>query len=69
MDELLAMSAVVLWLRYPVTIWAIRTKHPRRAFFLARMSLTMFLSAATLLIHAPIAKVWSAYTTPAGNRF
>lgn len=51
-DELLAMCAVVLLLCYPVTIWAVRTKRRGRAFFLARMSLTMFLSAVSLLIYA-----------------
>lgn len=51
-DELLAMCAVVLLLCYPITIWAVRTKHMGRAFFLGRMALTMFLLAVSLLVYA-----------------
>ena len=50
MDEVLAFCAVMFLLCYPVTIWAVRTKHMSRAWFLGRMSLVMFLSAVTLLI-------------------
>ena len=51
-DELLAFCAVLLLLCYPVTIWAVRTKHMGRAFFLGRTTLTMFLSAVMLLVYA-----------------
>ena len=33
LDEMLAFCAVLLLLCYPVTIWAVRTKHVGRAFF------------------------------------
>ena len=51
-DELLAFCAVLLLLCYPVTIWAVRTKHMGRAFFLGRTTLTMFLSAVMLLVYS-----------------
>ena len=51
-DEILAFCAVLLLMCYPVTIWAVRTKHMRLAFFLGRMTLTMFLSAVMLLVGA-----------------
>lgn len=51
-DEILALCAVILLLCYPVTIWAVRTKHRGRAFFLGRTTLTMFLSAVSLLVYA-----------------
>lgn len=52
MDEVLAFCAVMFLLCYPVTMWAVRTKHMSRAWFLGRPSLVMFLSAVTLLIFA-----------------
>lgn len=49
-DETLAFCAVMFLLCYPVTVWAVFTKHMGRAFFLGRMTLTMFLSAVMLLV-------------------
>lgn len=51
LDELLTICAVILLLCYPVTIWAVHTRHMRRAFFLGRLTLTMFLSAVMLLVY------------------
>ena len=51
-DEVLAFCAVVLLCCYPITIWAVRTKHAGRAWFLARMALVMFLLAVVLLVYA-----------------
>jgi hypothetical protein len=51
-DEILAFCAVVLLLCYPITVWAVRTKHMGRAFLLGRMTLAMFLLAVTLLVYA-----------------
>jgi hypothetical protein len=51
-DEVLAVCAVVLLLCYPTTIWAVRTKNMKRAFFLGRTTLTLFLSAVSLLVYA-----------------
>ena len=52
MDEIFALYAVMFLLCYPVPLWAVRTKHINRAWFLGRMSLVMFLLAVTLLIFA-----------------
>ena len=52
MDEIFALCAVMFLLCYPVPLWAVRTKHINRAWFLGRMSLVMFLLAVTLLIFA-----------------
>lgn len=51
-DEVLAFCAVVLLSCYPITIWAVRTKHAGRGLFLARMALFMFLLAVLLLVYA-----------------
>ena len=51
LDEILAFCALILLMCYPITIWAVRTKHMGRAFFLGRMTLAMFLSAVMLLVY------------------
>lgn len=57
-DEVLALCAVILLLCYPVTIWAVRTKHAGRAMVLGRITLVMFLSAVMLMVLAAGRVMW-----------
>lgn len=51
-DEILAFCAVLLLSCYPITVWAVRTKHAGRGWFLGRMALVMFLLAVMLMVYA-----------------
>lgn len=51
-DETLALCAVLFLAGYPLTIWAVRTTHTKRAFILARLTLAVFLLAIGLVIYS-----------------